>query len=530
MYSVFLVDDEIVVREGIRNSIKWENTDYTLVGEAPDGEMALALLKDIKPDILITDIRMPFLDGLALSRIVRKTQPWIKIIILSGHDEFAYAQEAISIGVEEYLLKPVSAADMMKSLDKIASRIEEEKTIRTATEKLQRKMLTSNDILKEKWLSELVSGGNTSSVFFEQAREFDIDIVAHFYSVAIADLCCESSDIREIDRAKSIIDSIVSVSEDVISFSSSVDTVTFIIKGADSESVEETAYSLAQGIKFESERNTAVLVSVGIGKSVNRIGSIAQSWSEAKSAVKYLVASGRNIIVGINDIYSSGTVSYLDPGSDPIAIRLQFATEDDIDCIVEQYSSLLGATEKGHGHIGYYLLYDIIVAARKLIEELGGSSSVLFPEGVHQERISSIGESPQSFREEVRRIVSELIKLRNSLGGSYHDTMVQRAKRYIQEYFADPDISLNTVAAEVNYSPNHFSTIFSQESGETFIEYLTWTRITRAKKLLSSTKLKSSEIAYEVGYNDPHYFSFLFKKHSGQSPREYRSEKNTSES
>ena len=101
MYSVFLVEDEIVTREGIRNSIPWNGTPYTLAGEAPDGEIALPAIRDIKPDILITDIRMPFMDGLALARIIKRDQPWIKIIILSGHDEFEYAKEAISIGVED---------------------------------------------------------------------------------------------------------------------------------------------------------------------------------------------------------------------------------------------------------------------------------------------------------------------------------------------------------------------------------------------------------------------------------------------
>ena len=102
MYKVFLVDDEIVVREGIRDNVSWELTDFLLAGEAPDGEMALPLIQEIKPDILITDIKMPFMDGLQLSRIIKRNMPWIKIMILSGHDEFNYAQEAISIGVEEY--------------------------------------------------------------------------------------------------------------------------------------------------------------------------------------------------------------------------------------------------------------------------------------------------------------------------------------------------------------------------------------------------------------------------------------------
>lgn len=529
MYSVFLVDDEVVVREGIRNNIPWENTEYTLAGEAPDGEMALAILKDLKPDILITDIRMPFLDGLALARIVKKTQPWIKIIILSGHDEFSYAQEAISIGVEEYLLKPVSSANMLECLHKVALRIEEEKKQRNDTERLKRRVLSSNDLLREKWLCDLVASAAVSGSVFEQAREFNIDILSRVYSVVIAELGCDKPDSAEIERAKGIIDSLVSASDGIISFSSGVDTITFIVKGDDNEAVEESAYSLAQGIKFEAERNTGILLSVGIGSCVHRIGSLPQSWSEAKNALKYLSATGRHMIIGVHDIHPSNNSPHADIGADPVVIRLRHATEEDVECIVEQYSAILDESGSRPGNIAYYLLYDIIVAARKLAAEFGGSHADIFPKELQPGDVSAIAESPASFRAEVKRILEKLIALRTAREGSGHNTVIQRAKRYIQEHFADPDISLNTVAAEVNYSPNHFSTVFSQEAGDTFIEYLTCTRITRAKQLLSSTGMRSSEIAYEVGYNDPHYFSFLFKKTTGKSPREFRTEKKNPE-
>ena len=127
MYKVFLVDDEIVVREGIRSNFPWEETDFMLAGEAPDGEIALSMLQDVKPDILITDIRMPFMDGLELCRQVSRTMPWVYIIILSGYDDFTYARGAISLGVIEYLLKPVSGQELRGVLDRIALRIEEDK-------------------------------------------------------------------------------------------------------------------------------------------------------------------------------------------------------------------------------------------------------------------------------------------------------------------------------------------------------------------------------------------------------------------
>ena len=134
MYKVFFVDDEASMRAGIRESINWDDSGFILAGEAPDGEMALSLMQEIMPDILITDIRMPFMDGIELSRQSKKTMPWIKIIILSGHDEFEYAKQAISIGVEDYLLKPVTPAMLMETLSKIAERIDNER--RSNVEKL----------------------------------------------------------------------------------------------------------------------------------------------------------------------------------------------------------------------------------------------------------------------------------------------------------------------------------------------------------------------------------------------------------
>ena len=107
MFKVFLVEDEIVVREGIRKNIQWEQYGFLYAGDAPDGELALPLIRQIQPDLLITDIKMPFMDGLALSELVRKELPRTKIVIISGYDDFAYAQQAIRMGVEQYLLKPI---------------------------------------------------------------------------------------------------------------------------------------------------------------------------------------------------------------------------------------------------------------------------------------------------------------------------------------------------------------------------------------------------------------------------------------
>ena len=126
MLKVFLVEDEVVMRNGIKNNIPWEQEGFEFAGEASDGELAYPLIKKEKPDILITDIRMPFMDGLELSRLVKKELPQIKIIILSGYNEFDYAKTAINIGVTDYLLKPISSAKLLEAVKKVADMIEKE--------------------------------------------------------------------------------------------------------------------------------------------------------------------------------------------------------------------------------------------------------------------------------------------------------------------------------------------------------------------------------------------------------------------
>ena len=374
MYKVFLAEDEIVVREGIRNSIPWEKTPFTLAGEAPDGEMALSMILDIKPDILITDIRMPFIDGLSLSHIIKKTFPWIKIIILSGHDEFEYAREAISIGVEEYLLKPVSAQEMLKTLDKMAKRIDEEK--------------------------------------------------------------------EELLRLKSL-------------------------------------------------------------KTQGRVLEIATSNLDREGS-------------------GFDPAGLLNIDGDIFFTKLKYAAKKDIDSIVQEYITMLGNSWGENPLLIYFLFGEIIVSASKIAEAQGGDIREIAPFRLSHENIQEIISSPEAFFKGVKSLLASLIEFRDSHSAGRYQSVIVKAREYIDNNFNSADISLYSTAAYVGISPNHLSTVFAHETGENFIEYLTRVRIDRAKLLLKTTAMKSSEIANETGFSDPHYFSYIFKKNTGLSPREFR--------
>ena len=181
MMKVFLVDDEIAIRENLRNSFPWEEKGYQLVGEAPDGEMALPMLRDLNADILLTDIRMPFMDGIRLCEEVQRTMPWVERIILSGYDDFSYAQKAISLGVREYLLKPVTSEELEAALSRVSRQIEEKRRESENLTALRERLNSGNQFLRDKLLTTLFTDeGNPEDddALLSQMRGLGINLSA----------------------------------------------------------------------------------------------------------------------------------------------------------------------------------------------------------------------------------------------------------------------------------------------------------------------------------------------------------------
>ncbi len=524
MYSVFLVEDEIVTREGIRNSIPWENTRYTLAGEAPDGEMALHALRDIKPDILITDIKMPFMDGLTLARIIKKDQPWLKIIILSGHDEFQYAKEAISIGIEEYLLKPISAAEMISTLDRVADRLTEERRRLNDLENLKKKVSTTEELMKEKWLSRLVTGQTDSVNAIETAMEYGIDLISRGYVCMITEFYPAGDDYSKYSLAREVINATLNGRSDVISFPLSQAKQILLVKTA-AETPDDGLYTLAQAVKFETERKTGCPVSIGIGTRAEHISEIVYSYTSADRLIRYMNISGKRNILGTDDLNWAMTVKKLQVENGHLTGQLKSIDFGDIEDFTQSYLKLTGNSDNPdtNRNFLFLLLKDLIDSVCELTKEIGGSPAGIITELDTHEKMLEASASESIFRGQIKSMLERWINFRNSIIGKKHNIRIQEAKQYIKKNFMSQDISLNSVASFVNVSPNHFSTIFSQEVGKTFIEYLTAIRMEHACRLLLESSMKCSDIAYEAGYSDPHYFSFIFKKNMGISPKEYRS-------
>lgn len=522
MYSVFIVDDEPIVLEGIRTTIDWNNSDFSFAGEASDGEIALSMIQEIKPDILITDIKMPFMDGLELSAAIKKTQPWIKIIILSGHDEFDYAKKAISIGIEDYLLKPFTSKEIIESLKKAADQIDKERKQLSDITKMKEELRSTERIIQKDFLSEVVHGTADMNSAMQKSRELKIDLLSRYYKIIISKIESQSGNTNNQEMACSLVNSYSSSWEQTNCFFENSNRLICICKGSDQKELEDNAYHIAETIEHITTQNQDCCVISIIGKTVEHLSSISESYEDAKNILSLSSKSFQSRIISTDDFMSEGTELLHLKENDPMVERLKYASKNDISIIIDESMKLISSNPGQFQFVASYLLGDLIFAVSKLIENLGGNIQEIKPEILKHDYIDSAIQNAEIFCQKLEDILSFALEYRDSkITGKYQDVIL-KAKKYIAENYADQNTTLTKVADVVCLSPNHFSTIFSQECNTTFIEYLTNVRIENAKHLLKTTDMKGYDIAYECGFSDPHYFSYIFKKNTGLSPREYK--------
>ena len=522
MYSVFLVDDEPIVLEGIRTKIDWESSGFTFAGEATDGEIALSMINELKPDILITDIKMPFMDGLQLASTIKKTQPWIKIIILSGHDEFDYAKRAISIGIEDYILKPFTSEDIISALNKASAQIDKEQKQLSDISRMKEELKSSEKLIQKEFLNNLVHNSIDMSTVMQKAQELGLNLISRYYKILISKIESSSKNKQNQEKACSLINSYSSSWEHTNSFFHHNNWLICICKGTAQNELEENIYHIAETIEHIVTQNKDCTVITGIGKTVEHLSSISESYEDAKRIVQNNNLENQTRIISTDDIQIDDSELLELKEKDPMVERLKYAVKTDISAIIDESMNLIKSNPGQFQFFASYILADLIFAVSKLIENLGGNIKEIKPEILQRSYIDSAVQNETQFIQELESILSFVLEYRDSkITGKYSDVIL-KAKKYIDKNYADQNTTLAAVAEVVCLSPNHFSTIFSQECKTTFIEYLTNVRIENAKRLMKETDMKGYDIAYECGFSDPHYFSYIFKKNTGLSPREFK--------
>lgn len=536
MIKVFLVEDEIIIRESIHKMIPWEEYGFTLIGEAKDGEMALPLIKKSKPDVLITDIKMPFMDGLTLSRLVKKEFPDTKIIIISGYDDFDYARQAISLGIEQYLLKPISKAEFLKVLEGIRSKYEKENEQRMYYQKFENEIKAYEKNVQRDFFELMISENVDLEKLYEQADKLQIDIMAQCYNLVLFDIGFETDyrnieDIYSKDTAdvQSRIDEFFIHNQNYQIFRNQQFNYAVLIKGDESE-IDELKDNCIESLKEIFEQYHKLEWFVCEGKMVERLSLMHECYKEAMKSFVYRYL-GYRYVFSYKDVqkYEADTnmnLKNIDMNAVKQEIIYNFvcnAFEEDVDSFTVNYLNMLGTETVRSKMFQQYILLNLHFCLVSFVEKLGYNKSEMedYLKDICDERIKSI----EDLKQIIGTMLRKGIKLRKESSKGRNQSVVRSALQYMEKNFMDDSITLNRVAGVVNVSANHFSALFSQEMQQTFIEYLTQLRMNKARELLRCTDKRSGEIALEVGYKDSHYFSFLFKKTQGCTPSEYRNQK-----
>lgn len=520
-YKVFFVEDEIVTREGIRDNVDWAANGFEFCGEATDGEMALPMLRSVRPDVLITDIKMPFMDGLQLAKIVRERMPWVKIVILSGHDEFEYAKQAIQLGATEYLLKPVTVSNLHQVLQKLAAQLEQERKEQEDLRHLREQIEENRAILRERFLLKVIVGAVSSTEAIEKGQLLGLDLIARCYLVVILKTELEDRtepfDYDEYQQVQRVVAGLVEDMPDVFLLRKDWEELVLLMKGNAVEFLEEERDRLLARLTQEI-RKTRYHLTIGIGAAKKRIAELHQSFVEALVAIQRASDEKAN---RLNNAVDKADLLKVDRAA--VENFLRCGAKEDFDQFFNLYIRPLGENVLTSYLIKNYIFVDVVLATVKLVTELGGDIDQVVPELESIETTLASIKSVEQLREQVYRIILSTLAFRDRHTSSHYMGTVQQAKSYIEHHFMESELSLNEVAAQVNLSPSHFSVVFSKEACQTFKEYLTEIRIKKAKELLRTTALRSADIAYQVGYSDPHYFSHVFRKVTGLSPNEFRS-------
>lgn len=540
MLKIFLAEDEVIVRETIKRMIPWEDLGFELVGEAADGEMALPLLLRQKPDLLITDIKMPFMDGLTLAKVAKKEIPGLKVVILSGYDDFNYAKQAINIGVEDYLLKPITKNALIERLTEIRSRYEHEKTQKEYYEKFHREMQAYEKNSSRDFFEALVSGSMDMMEIYRRSEKLGLDIVAEAYNVLIFTMNCEEDFSGQREgysewevESLELLEEFFSENTSAMLFRCNIFSYGVLIKGQ-KETIEENTRSCVSEIQRILDRKEQKRQwFVAAGEPVERLSQIQKSYYSASRAFSQRYLYDENILY-YDEMASMEKKNVTEDDStylqkvdvnalNPVILQkfLSNGLLEETENFVKDYFYAIGQEPLESLVFRNYVTLNVRFSVMSFLKEIGCDTRTLEQEDT-EDVLSESSKSLENAIAYAEKIISQAIALRDQNSGNKNRSILKTAVDFIDSHYMEEDMSLNKAANAANVSANHFSALFSQNMGQTFIEYLTNLRMNKAKEYLRCTSMRSSEIAGEIGYKDAHYFSYLFKKTQGMTPSDYR--------
>lgn len=531
LYRILIADDEEQIREGIIKKIDWEKIGYTIVGSAENGLDALEKAEHLHPDVVMTDIKMPFMDGLELGAKLRESMPSIKLIIFSGFDEFEFAQQAIKMHAAEYILKPINSEELTETLKKIKIQIDREVDEKRNIEVLKKQYQESLPAMREQFLTSLMEGRISKEQLKIKAAQFQINLQADGWAVALLRVDAKEKTARVLQGKEELVPILLkcTTEEELKEYFSFVDflaadCVAVIAEIHSSDGIIPLVNRMDQVCK-SARRVLGTKVMAGISTVTTSLYQLQPYYQEAQSALEYSAVMGGDKAIYIADIEpdTSMKAAFDEHDENEIINAIKLANKQEvsskIDAVFEQFRAVVLP-------LGQYQIFllEMMTSLLKVLHSYKIDETEIFGENFSFVQTISKLHSLDDMKRwctDVCMKISAIIE-RERLDST--KLLTRNAEQYVHEHYADPDISVENLCSYLHVSPAYFSTVFKRESGMSFVSYLTDVRLRKAVELLNVTDDKTYIIAQKVGYTEPNYFSYVFKRKFGVSPSKYRNQ------
>ncbi len=516
MYRIIFVDDEAIVRDGIRSCVPWDEVGFELTAVLEHGRAALDYIEEHPVDVVLSDINMPRMSGLELSRILGESYPDIIVILLTGYDDFEYAQEAIRNQVREFILKPITSSELTSVLKTIRSELDLEREKKQQQEILKAQLDQSFPLLKERFLYRLVSDASAMESLSERKEYYQWTDLNAYYQVLVTALPQAWSEIDRFSMGEFLKGQVEGQDE---VFFNRMNHIVLLLQDRDETALKKRVKGLIDSIYGVTSQFERKIPSIGCGEVVDELKLLERSYKGACSAVDYSRSMGLNQVVTVEEIRRREAPSpeKLNQYNEELIDLLKDGRTSESLAVLKSMVSYLETHYESPRELTviFLLLYSRITSFLNEMELSLPPEKMQTPEpGI----LESLGTGEVFFTDLLESIGEQIGRRRND---ALH-SRVDKAKSIIHERFRDKDFSLQDICRELFLSTSQFSVLFKEGTEQTFVEYLTSVRMAEAKRLLLDTDMKSYEIAEEVGFSDPRYFSIIFKKHCGMTAMEYR--------
>jgi len=531
MIKILIVDDEFIIRTGIRTSIDWESMGMVVVGEAANGKEGYEKVLSLEPHIVITDIRMPVMDGLEFTKLLKENTPNVRIVIISGYNEFQYAREALRMGVNEYLLKPIGADELIKIMLQQCDEVVKERYLIDQDTRMKSLLIENLLLIQTRFVNIVVKGqNNDKQSIIEKSIELNVDLSGEEYQVVIIDiddffLITENLSDKEKEQLKMLIKHIaqevlIPSTNSMVCFSEA-DYLLCVINVKASN--KHNLFNLYEEIQYSVKEQQRLTVTIGVSNIYKSILDIPKAFNEALIALRNKVFKGKDKIISINDVDKTNIISqiiYPSIDEKEIINYLKIMESEKLNEALEKLYMNLINTKAGYDEIKNICLRLITIAVSQL-DEIGVDfrkyNSRQFDPYVEIEKYETL----EDIYTWMKNVFQAFIEAMKSNKNEKFKGIAKVAMLYSSDHYHE-DIGVEQIAAITYVTPNYFSRVFKKETGKGFAEWLNMLRIEKAKLLLKDLKLRVYEVAEKVGYNDYKIFTLNFKKYVGCTPKEYR--------